>query len=314
MMGDLDRARDALLSIPHDLPRPEWHAVGRAAIAAGLTVDDIVSWSAGASNFKSEQDVRAAFRTIKPDGGTGPKTLYRAALDNGWNPPKQDVPQQQAQQAPRTAQAVPNVQTEPQGLSDWAQRLWDHECKPLYSAALDYLKYRHCAIPPEDGDLRYHPALKHPSGYVGPCLVALITAVRTQKPLSLHRTWITPTGKASVEPARMLLKDHPIKNGVIRLWPDDHVNALLGIAEGIETALSLAWAPMPTWATIDAGHLGKFPVLNGIGTLVIAQDNDVAGIAASATCAARWAAAGRDVRVTRQTSNDLNDALTEVSP
>jgi len=198
-------------------------------------------------------------------------------------------------------------------LSEYGQELYDAS-KPLCSVALDYLKYRRCAIPPEDGDLRYLPAHRHPSGYVGPAIVALITDAHSQKPLSLHRTWITSTGKASVEPARLLLKDHPIPNGVIRLWPDDHVNALLGVAEGIETALSLAWAPMPTWATIDAGHLGKFLVLNGTGTLVIAQDNDVAGIAAATACAARWRAAGRDVLVTRQAENDLNDTLQEVAP
>jgi len=197
-------------------------------------------------------------------------------------------------------------------LSEYGRELYD-ACKPLYGVALAYLKARHCAIPPEDGDLRYHPALKHPSGYVGPCLVALISDVHSQQPLSLHRTWITSTGKASVEPARLLLKDHSTANGVIRLWPDDHVSTLLGIAEGIESALSLAWAPLFVWSVIDAGHLSKFPVLNGIATLVIARDQDPAGIAAAAICARRWAAAGRSVRVTRQVSNDLNDSLSEVA-
>jgi len=196
------------------------------------------------------------------------------------------------------------------GLSEYGQDVW-RACKPLSGVCLDYLKYRHCAIPPADGDLRYHPALKHPSGYTGPCLVALITDVHTQAPLSLHRTWITATGKADVDPPRLLLKDHSIKNGVIRLWPDDHVGSLLGIAEGLETALSLAHAPLCVWATVDAGHLSKFPVIAGINDLVIAQDQDLAGIAAASACARRWAAAGRSVRVTRQTANDLNDSLAE---
>ena len=197
-------------------------------------------------------------------------------------------------------------------LNEWGRALWA-SCIPLSGVAVEYLKARHCCIPPLYGDLRWHPALKHPSGYIGPCLVALITDVETNEPLSLHRTWITPTGKADVTPQRLLLANHSIEGGCIRLTPNDEVNAILGIAEGIETALSLAWAPLPVWATIDAGHLAKFPVLDGIRTLVIAQDQDPAGIAAAMTCAARWVTSAKEVFVTRQAANDLNDVLAEVA-
>ena len=199
-----------------------------------------------------------------------------------------------------------------QRLSDWGRNLW-RNCHPLSGIALQYLRSRRCAIPPAYGHLRWHPSMKHPSGYVGPALVALITDVETGEHLSLHRTWITPTGKANLDTPRLPLWNHSTKNGVIRLWPDDEVNALLGIAEGIETALSLAWAPLPVWATIDAGHMSKFPVLPGIRTLVIAQDQDPAGIVAAMTCAARWVTAGREVIATRQAANDLNDVLTEAA-
>ena len=85
------------------------------------------------------------------------------------------------------------------------------------------------------------------------------------------------------------------------------------IAEGIESALSLAHGYTPVWATIDAGHLAKFPVLGGIEVLVIGQDNDLAGIKAASQCAARWVAAGRKVHITQQTSNDVNDELKEAA-
>ena len=136
---------------------------------------------------------------------------------------------------------------------------------------------------------------------------------RTTSGLSLHRTWITPASKADLSTPRLPLWNPSTKNGVIRLWPDDEVNAVLGIAEGIETALSLAWALTPVWATIDAGHMAQFPLLAGIGTLVIAQDQDPAGMSAAAICARRWAEADKEVLVTRQAANDLNDVLMEVS-
>ena len=84
LVNDLDRAHAALSAIPADLPRDEWHRVGRAAIAAGVDVDALIDWSRNAGNFKSEQDVRAAFKTITPDGGTGAGTLFKIAAGHGW--------------------------------------------------------------------------------------------------------------------------------------------------------------------------------------------------------------------------------------
>ena len=87
----------------------------------------------------------------------------------------------------------------------------------------------------------------------------------------------------------------------------------LGVAEGIETALSLAHGFQPVWALISAGQLGKFAPLPGIESLTIACDNDPAGIKAARECAGRWFAAGVEVIVTRQEQNDLNDLLMEAA-
>lgn len=197
-------------------------------------------------------------------------------------------------------------------LSDWGRALWEstHE---LSGIAEDYLMARHCFLPPVYGDLRWHHALRHPTGYVGPALVGLITDANTNAPLSLHRTWITATGKADLKTPRLPLANHTTRNGVIKLWPAEDVNCVLGIAEGIETALSMAWCVQPVWAAIDAGHLGKFPVLNGISELYIAQDNDPAGITAATTCALRWADSDRLVTVTQQKQNDMNDEVSYVA-
>ena len=85
------------------------------------------------------------------------------------------------------------------------------------------------------------------------------------------------------------------------------------MAEGIESALSLAWAFVPVWAAVDAGNLAALPVLAGIEALTIAADADPAGQAAAQTCATRWAAAGRTVAVTRQRQNDITDLVQEVA-
>jgi len=107
----------------------------------------------------------------------------------------------------------------------------------------------------------------------------------------------------------MLLGGHRKQGGVVRLWPDDAVTTGLGVAEGIETALSLAHGLTPVWACIDAGNLAGLAVLDGIEALTIAADHDDAGIAAANTCADRWARAGAEVRVVLPEiqKTDLND-------
>lgn len=81
----ISKARDALLAIPPDLPRDQWHEVGRAAIAAGLSVDDLDEWSAPAANYKGRRDIESSFRTVKPEGGTGAGTLFHYAQQYGFN-------------------------------------------------------------------------------------------------------------------------------------------------------------------------------------------------------------------------------------
>ena len=93
---DTTRARDALHFLDSGCDRDTWHKIGRAAIAAGLTIDEVDTWSSTAGNYAGTRDVQTAFRTIKREGGTGPGTLIRMARDAGW---------QQGKPQPRTVQA-----------------------------------------------------------------------------------------------------------------------------------------------------------------------------------------------------------------
>ena len=126
----------------------------------------------------------------------------------------------------------------------------------------------------------------------------------------MHRTWIQANGeKADVKPTRMLLGGHSKAGGVIRLWPDEAVTHGLGVAEGVETALSLAHAFKPAWACIDAGNLARLPVLGGVESLLIAADHDEAGVTAAEACAQRWAEAGREAHIAlpEARKTDFND-------
>jgi phage/plasmid primase-like uncharacterized protein len=157
-------------------------------------------------------------------------------------------------------------------------------------------------------DVLAHPNLLHrPSGKTFPALVSIVTNVVTAEPQTLHLTYLAPdgSGKAPVDRPRLLLPGLPKADGVIRLVEDAEVTTGLAIAEGLETALVAARFFPAIWATIDAGNLSNFPVLDGIEALTIFGDHDTpnpktgkrAGNEAAGACALRWAEAGREVRI-----------------
>jgi hypothetical protein len=194
---------------------------------------------------------------------------------------------------------------------DWAAR-WE-KAKPITedSPAGRYLIGRGCALPPSDGDLRWHPRAKHwKSGHIGPALIALITDAVTCRPVSLHFTWLASdgAGKADLDPPRLTLPGHS-NIGVVRLWPDDAVTTGLLVGEGIESTLTVAHGFQPAWATLNAGNLAKLPPLDGIETLTVAADNDKAGIQAARVVARCWRVRGHEVRVWKapEPNADPND-------
>ena len=130
-------------------------------------------------------------------------------------------------------------------------------------------------------------------------MIALMRHADTGQPCGVHRTALTPEGEKI---DRAMLGSA----GVIMLSKSSDVAAGLGIAEGVENALSVlvsGWAPI--WAAGSAGAIAKFPLLGGIECLTIFADHDApnertgkrAGLAAADECAQRWSKAGREVFV-----------------
>jgi putative DNA primase/helicase len=204
-------------------------------------------------------------------GGTG------NGGDRPWSPPAPAVKRQREPEPERYDRLAP-----------WAERIWSQR-RPITpsSPAGRYLEGRGCALPPwpEESDLRWHSEMRHPSGYVGPALVALVTNIADGEPISLHRTWLARDGSRKAGPEelgeggkpRLLLARHR-GDGVVRLWPDAEVSYGLVLGEGIETCLAAARAGLqPVWAALSAGNLAAFPVLPGIGSLTVLVDNDDSG-------------------------------------
>lgn len=100
--------------------------------------------------------------------------------------------------------------------------------------------------------------------------------------LTIHRTYLSPDGrKASVPKPKKLMPAIAARIishrcGAIHLVPP--TGDTLGIAEGIETAVSVYLATgIPTWSCYSAGVLTRFSPPPGIKRLVIWGDNDASG-------------------------------------
>jgi putative DNA primase/helicase len=294
-------ALDALHACDPSCSRPAWIKTIRAAQLAGIARDDALAWSSQASNFGGERDFATAWRTAEKLRSVSAGSLYWMAREQGWRPrhgSTRCLPRLQRPQLQQVNdQCLQRTSLDERGLA-----LWRNESISLGTGpAADYLIARGCLLPPEDGHLRFHPMLRHPSGYEGPALVALVTHAVTAEPMTVHRTWICADGSkpTQLDRPRLLWPGHAKAGGVIRLWPDEAVTLGLGIAEGIESALALAHCGLPVWALIDAGNMAVFPHLSGIEALTIAADHDLGGTGQQAAerCADAWLAGGSSVRV-----------------
>ena len=156
--------------------------------------------------------------------------------------------------------------------------------------------------------LRSHGALKHgPTGLRFPALVVGVTNGNGQF-CAVHRTFLKldGSGKAAVSPPKMALG--AFQDGAVRLGRDGKV---LGLAEGIETALSAQQLfELPVWAVLGSRFDGVQIPADVIEVQIFA-DNGVPGQEAAAKARDTFTKAGKRVAIRRppQGFGDWNDAL-----
>ena len=149
--------------------------------------------------------------------------------------------------------------------------------------------------------LRLHRALPywHGAEKLGtfPAMVAPIVA-RDGRTVALHRTYLAADGrKADVpSPKKLTGAAGPLAGTHIPLHKP--ARGVIGIAEGIETALA-AWcaSAVPTVASYCAGNLAAWQWPAGVQRLVIFADNDRAGREAADTLQSRAVRAGLQASV-----------------
>lgn len=134
----------------------------------------------------------------------------------------------------------------------------------------------------------------------------------------LHRTYLNGSKKAPVPVPKKMnsLQDDKYldyaESVAIRMFP---VASTLGVAEGIETALSCKQIyNVNTWSTMNANHMTKFIAPKGVRHLIVFADTDwsATGHAAAFECANRNLMANNDVELVSvrwPDTGDFNDVL-----
>ena len=161
-----------------------------------------------------------------------------------------------------------------------------------------YLSNRAPGLSMVPRDIRYHPSLWHTEAKREfPAMLATLRYADGNG-ASVHRTYLDGMGgKAPIDPNKKMWPGLPINGSCVRL---SGIEPLVGIAEGIETALAASIVfGFPVWAATNATVLEKWEPPKGIQEVVICGDNDTsyAGQAAAYNLAKRLKTKGFAVSV-----------------
>lgn len=209
-----------------------------------------------------------------------------------------------AQQIERLAGVVlPNATRPERTEEDKRQalrRVWS-ESKPIQRGdeAERYLTGRGLRLYDLPESIRLHPGLRYQDGEHQGTYAAMLATVAAPdgKALSIHRTYIQNGQKAPVAAPKKLMQGFPLAGAAIRLTP---VSQVLGIAEGIETALAASELfEVPVWSCVSAQGVESFEPPAGVEHVIVFADNDLnfAGQAAAYRAAHRLKLRGLEVEV-----------------
>ena len=180
------------------------------------------------------------------------------------------------------------------------RRIWRESQVVVAGDPVGAYLLRRTGIDAVPAGIRFHPALayRHDDGSVTrhPAMVARVQDANGQG-VAIHRTYLTSDGeKADVSTVKKIAGSLP-PSSAVRLFPS---SSGMGIAEGIETALSASMRfGVPVWSCVSAGGLERWTPPPGTESVIIFGDNDLSGTgqAAAWNLAKRLIAAGVAVEV-----------------
>lgn len=178
--------------------------------------------------------------------------------------------------------------------------------------AIDYLASRHLWPLPPGCSLRAHATVEYWDGQIRigryPAIVADVLDVAGEL-VTVHTTYLDAGKKLlGYEPRKIWSPMTGREGCAVRLMPAADV---LGIAEGIETALSAArLEEIPVWAALNTSLLARFEPPAGVTRLRVYGDRDEAGLTAALKLLERLQGRIRvEVRTPPAPAKDWNDVL-----
>lgn len=195
------------------------------------------------------------------------------------------------------------------------RRVWS-ESKPIQAgdeAAL-YLAGRGLKLYDLPESVRVHQALRYQDGETVGTYAAMIATVTGPdgKARSLHRTYLQEARKAPVASPKKLMQGLSLSGSAIRLTA---VSQVLGIAEGVETALAASeMFEVPCWSCISTAGIESFEPPAGVREVIVFADHDesFAGQKSAFAAAHRLKLKGFEVEVCiPPTVGDWLDVLNE---
>jgi putative DNA primase/helicase len=178
--------------------------------------------------------------------------------------------------------------------------------------AVAYLDSRGLWPLPAGCTLRAHPSLDYWHDGQRARYPGIVAEVRdgVGDLATLHLTYLRHGKKLDTPDCRKLLSKLTGREGcAVRLMP---LNDVLGVAEGIETALSAAALQgVPVWAALNTSLLAKFEPPAGVTLLRVYADHDDAGLRAAEHVMKRLQGRVRcELRLPVAPHKDWNDQLT----
>jgi putative DNA primase/helicase len=198
------------------------------------------------------------------------------------------------------------------------ESIWRESLDPRGTLVETYLvEKRKVGLPDEAANtaIRFHSECPF-RGSKTAAMVCLVRNIHSSEPIGIHRTALDSAGNKTEVNGCERAALGQIAGGVIKLSPDNHVETVLAVGEGIESTLSLRKSEFgngPIWSALNSNGVKEFPLLPGIHSLWIAADNDGPGIRAAKAAKERWWTAGREVFIilSERKDEDLNDSVRE---
>lgn len=197
----------------------------------------------------------------------------------------------------------------PVWLRQRTQDLWDGAVPLAGTPAESYLRRRSITLSPTA--LRFHKRTPLGRGKRAAFRPAMLAALHERDQLvALQRTFLDVDQPRRARdlgnPRRMLGRPG---QGAVMLAP---ANDTLGLAEGIETAMSaILLLDIPVWATLGNERLAHIAIPDTVTRLILLPDNDHGGRIGAAKAAEAYAIPGRTIETIwpPQGFNDWNDVL-----